>query len=166
MRVFYLDSDHCASSYERWEPLLLQVTKSYKIFGINTMTDCPKCLDDGLNISCLGGKQLNEHVLNEHPTISLEWECDQCNKIFPKLHAWRCHYPKCKGKPDNPLAIYECSECHKKFETKIGLSQHERHAHPSLHNAKRAVEANVPAGKSGRKLIVWTEEELKKLQSY
>jgi len=85
------------------------------------MTDCPKCLEDGLNVSCLGGKQLNERVLKEHPAILLEWECDQCNKVFPKLHSW--HYPKCK--PDNPLAIYECSKCHEKFETKIGLSQHE-----------------------------------------
>ncbi|CAL1672581.1 unnamed protein product [Lasius platythorax] len=48
------------------------------------------------------------------------------------------------------------------FESKIGLSQHERHAHPRVKNTKRAAEAEQPAEKCGRKLTVWSAEELER----
>ncbi|XP_070171308.1 uncharacterized protein [Polyergus mexicanus] len=52
------------------------------------------------------------------------------------------------------------------FKSKIGLSQHERHARPKTRNAKKAAEAEQPAEVGGRKLTVWTVEELEQLSQF
>lgn len=149
----------------QWDPIPILVIQPLTIQGsIDAVIDCPKCSEQNRNISCIGAKQLNEHMMEQHPQIEVAWQCDQCEKSFSKIHAWRCHYPKCKGKTVNPLATFNCTSCEASFESKIGLSQHERHAHPKLRNAKRAAEAEQPAARGGRKLTVWSAEELERLE--
>ncbi|XP_011884060.1 PREDICTED: uncharacterized protein LOC105571198 [Vollenhovia emeryi] len=148
-----------------WDPVPIRDTEPLTIQGeINAVMSCPVCLESGQNIDCLGAKQLNDHISKEHPTISVRWMCESCHKILPKIHAWRCHIPKCKGEIDNTQRAHKCLECPRTFDTASGLSQHERHAHPKSRNAKRAELAEKPTERAGRKLTVWTEEELERLE--
>lgn len=161
-------SDACvpgALSDGRWDPIPIRITQSYDIQGsIDAAVGCPRCLERGLDINCIGSKQLNKHIFKEHPEMQVNWLCDQCGKSFPKIHAWRCHHIRCKGKSDNHQAMHKCESCPMKFDSKIGLSQHERHVHPDLRNIKRTAEASKPTEGAGRKLTIWTAEELEELE--
>lgn len=153
-----------ASSYGLWDPIPIRVNQAFNIQGsLNAIIDCPKCVENGLNVSCVGSKQLNEHILNAYPTILVNWMCERCDKTYPTIHSWRCHYPKCRGSVLNQAAEFKCSDCPMAFSTKIGLGQHERHAYPKTRNAKRAALLEKPSEKGGRKLTVWTAEEIELL---
>ncbi|GCB82841.1 hypothetical protein scyTo_0023351, partial [Scyliorhinus torazame] len=49
--------------------------------------------------------------------------------------------------------------CEKRFTTKIGLGQHERHEHPALRNEKR-LESSRVMSKPGRRDQKWSTEEV------
>lgn len=91
---------------------------------------CPTCLTQGLNDISLGSRNLDKHFKSRHPSINLSWSCRGCCKVLSSVHAWRCHVAKCPGPNRAPDDNLECLECSKKFRTKSGLSQHERHDHP------------------------------------
>lgn len=131
-------------------------------------TPCGVCVSRGRNIVCLDFKNLVEHLNVHHKCVEIIWACRQCNKRFPKAHGWRCHFPKCKGQPTRQPAVeaFRCELCSDSFDTRIGLSMHERHKHPRLRNRKRMELAERINKTPGRKATVWSEEEvdlLKKL---
>lgn len=147
-------------SYGRWDlrplrkPRVLQIEAS-----LEAAIGCPACSGSDVNVVFLGGKQLDAHIQKHHPTTRVEWKCELCPKTFPKLHAWRCHFAKCKGVTIIPPTPFLCDQCTAGFESKSGLSQHERHAHPNIRNEKRAADYN-PSAKGGKKLTIWTPAEL------
>ncbi|CAL1672522.1 unnamed protein product [Lasius platythorax] len=118
----------------------------------------------GLNISCIGSRQLNVHMEKEHLMVHIIWSCAKCSKRFPKVHAWRCHYAVCKGEVGSPAGLHQCEGYPRSFNSRTALSQHERNEHSNIRNQERTDKAERPAGVSGRKLTVWTEEELRKLK--
>nr|XP_015221426.1 PREDICTED: uncharacterized protein LOC107079738 [Lepisosteus oculatus]XP_015221427.1 PREDICTED: uncharacterized protein LOC107079738 [Lepisosteus oculatus]XP_015221428.1 PREDICTED: uncharacterized protein LOC107079738 [Lepisosteus oculatus] len=78
----------------------------------------------------------------QHNEISLEFQCSNCNN----LHSIQCHLPKCKVKTDKSIkeneGEWKCNICNINFQTKSGLSQHKRHAHPDTRNSERIQELN------------------------
>lgn len=120
---------------------------------------CPKCQQEGINFMHVKATELAKHFEEKHLSVRASWECTGCNKIWDKIHAWSCHWPHCKKKIPEELA-YKCENCEKSFETRVGLSQHERHEHPVVRNSKRIAEASREPGKKGALLNIWTEEEI------
>ncbi|CAL1671655.1 unnamed protein product [Lasius platythorax] len=61
-----------ASSDGRWNPISIRVPQPFYIQGsIDAVIDCSKCSGKKQIICCIGAKQLNEHVLKEHPACKL-----------------------------------------------------------------------------------------------
>ncbi|KMQ93079.1 reverse transcriptase [Lasius niger] len=154
-----------ASLDGRWD---LRPIRAKQTYDIQESTDatlcCPKCSELGLNISCIGSRQLNVHMEKEHFMVHIIWSCAKCSKRFPKVHAWRCHYAVCKGEVGSPAGLHQCEGYPRSFNSRTALSQHERNEHSNIRNQERTDKAERPAGVSGRKLTVWTEEELRKLK--
>lgn len=104
-------------------------------------------------------KDLVCHYRKQHNNIEIELKCSSCSKTFAGMKNWNGHRPKCKG----PLIIidrlFKCTECEQSFDSRIGLSQHERHEHPKIRNLRRQVEAEKPHGIPGRREHVWNQEE-------
>lgn len=148
-----------------WDPVPILTMQTYNVRAKleEATIACPKCNEEGVNISCLGVKQLNNHVIKEHSGAQISWICDQCDKTFSKLHSWRCHFPKCKGEQGNTYE-YKCDNCPMAFKTKSELSQHERHTHPETRNKKRTTEAEGPIEKGRKTLKVWAADELERLE--
>lgn len=127
-------------------------------------TPCAGCLRKGRTMTFLSIGDLTAHLTTHHIRSATVWVCSQCGKSFPKAHGWRCHYPKCKGvTKEGPSKSFACEECDETFETQIGLSMHERHRHPALRNKRRREQAERPKKTPGRKITVWTPEEVARL---
>ena len=83
---------------------------------------------------------LHEHMIGTHSDSLVEYVCAECEYVSMRPHGLKCHIPKCKGKTVlmNVELEFSCEACERSFATKRGRSQHERHAHPTVRNAKRA----------------------------
>nr|CAI5842034.1 unnamed protein product [Callosobruchus analis] len=68
----------------------------------------------------------------------------------------------------NAQVSFSCGNCSATFPTQIGLSQHERHVHPSVRNQKRLATAAAPrkrtVGERSSRPKIWTEEEEQRLR--
>nr|CAI5817333.1 unnamed protein product [Callosobruchus analis] len=68
----------------------------------------------------------------------------------------------------NGQVSFSCGNCSATFPTQIGLSQHERHVHPSVRNQKRLATAAAPrkrtVGERSSRPKIWTEEEEQRLR--
>lgn len=130
---------------------------------------CPICSRSRINLMFLRPQKLNEHFSNHHLDKGISWCCRNCNKAFNKLQGWFCHHSKCKGLEAVNTATkeFKCEVCTSSFDTKRGLSTHERLMHPNLRNTKRQA-TNMPLntvridGRSRR--AVWTQEEVELLK--
>ena len=130
----------------------------------NGLTSCPTCLLGGQNVAFTKPTELNKHIGDKHHSIRPTWKC-VCEETFPKVHAWSCHRPHCKGRIEPKE--FQCDQCSQSFATQVGLSQHERHNHPKARNEKRRSEAksqeNAPRRKQGPPSVL-SEEELRQLK--
>lgn len=77
------------------------------------------------------------HVRTMH-TETLAFECEGCRKGYASKHAALCHVPKCTGPEVPPPNAVRCEICLRYFRSRMGLSQHERTAHPQVRNEARA----------------------------
>jgi len=120
-------------------------------------SQCVLCVDRDKNTLYLNTKDLADHFATHHVRASVQWTCARCEKSFPKVHGWRCHYVKCKGMPGDQLAQpFKCQICNESFEKQVGLSMHERHMHPAVRNRKRMELAEKLKKVLGRKASIWT----------
>jgi Reverse transcriptase (RNA-dependent DNA polymerase) len=93
------------------------------------------------------GLELKDFVLHhttQHSDLPIEYVCNECEKIYEgaeRRHAALCHIPKCPGRKAATQPVHTCSACPMTFDSSTGLSQHERHVHPALRNAKRTASA-------------------------
>uniref|UniRef100_W5NKD0 Reverse transcriptase domain-containing protein n=1 Tax=Lepisosteus oculatus TaxID=7918 RepID=W5NKD0_LEPOC len=87
-----------------------------------------------------------QHYINKHHEVSLEYQCSKCNTTNKNLHSIQCHLPKCKGETDKATKENE-GKWNSNFQTKSGLSQHKRHAHPDTRNNERITELNTTKNK-------------------
>lgn len=121
---------------------------------------CKKCTNNDRRF--LRDVDWAKHMGEQHPEYKIMWRCAECGKDFEKIHGCKCHLPKCKGRQEQVESGISCIACGSVFKTKRGLSQHERHRHPNLRNAKRVEAANPPARPNNR-ASVWTEAEVQLL---
>ena len=122
---------------------------------------CPCC---GNRTGKMSG--LIEHLKRVHGRKKVLFQCAKCGKTNVKHHSIACHYPKCKGiETSAPVEGWTCEECGRTFDTKIGLGQHKRFAHPVVRNIER-IAASRPEECSARGVHrqCWTEEEVELLQ--
>lgn len=115
---------------------------------------CPVC---GLNI--MGAWTLSKHLKSRHKKAKVMYTCLKCDWNSSNCHAVACHAPKCKGTNSVKEKNEKCDQCGKGFETKRGLSQHARHAHPMIWNDKKLAKHKSKAiikrhGKAGTKIAV------------
>jgi hypothetical protein len=103
-----------------------------------------------------------KHAEQKHSNRTITFKCHMCSKVYKSKHAALCHIAKCKGQPTEVVGALSCSACGKSFASNRGLSQHERHEHPSLRNTAReaASTRNIShkSPKGYRK--VWSKEEI------
>lgn len=99
-------------------------------------------------------KELRKHVSNKHKGFYLKTYCSKCDKEA-EYHNIACHYAKCKGRPQKGVLQFLCSFCDLRFGSKIGVSQHARHAHPRAQN-----EARLAALASIKPSKLWSQEEI------
>jgi hypothetical protein len=86
-----------------------------------------------------------------------------CNKLYQTKHGVQCHLPKCTGPPKEPQeGNYACEHCSRRFNSQRGLSQHERHEHPTVRNEAREATAIATKGRPKPKGfgLVWSREEI------
>lgn len=125
----------------------------------NNTAHCILCRNKNKSLSFLSLKDLLGHYDKHHNNTKTALKCLACAKVFPGIKNWNGHRPKCKGFQQESDKAFKCTECALTFDTQMGRSQHERHAHPNLRNAKRREEAERPHGVPGRRDYVWTSEE-------
>uniref|UniRef100_A0A8C0TZ11 Reverse transcriptase n=1 Tax=Cyanistes caeruleus TaxID=156563 RepID=A0A8C0TZ11_CYACU len=117
---------------------------------------CPCC---GVKMNKMLG--LIDHLLRTHGIRECKFKCAKCDLENTNFHSIACHYPKCKGKTKEPSpGKWPCNVCQMSFQTKIGLGQHKRKAHPAIRNQER-IEAAKPKETSARGAHkkCWSEEE-------
>uniref|UniRef100_A0A803VHT8 Reverse transcriptase domain-containing protein n=1 Tax=Ficedula albicollis TaxID=59894 RepID=A0A803VHT8_FICAL len=118
---------------------------------------CPCC---GTRINSVLG--LIEHLKGSHGKKRICFRCVKCGKEGTNYHSVVCHFPKCRGPETEaaPAGEWICEVCGRDFQTKIGLGQHKRHAHPLLRNQER-IAASHPKETSNRGAHkrCWTKEE-------
>lgn len=119
---------------------------------------CTLCLENSRNLIFIDLKNFVIHCQNEHLIDEIKWKCGRCERLWPGLHNWQCHFPKCKGEV-RQVKSHKCEKCEESFDTKIGLSMHERHMHPSLRNHKRQMVHERERLPAGTKATVWTVEK-------
>lgn len=66
----------------------------------------------------LAGETVADHMRLSHPRIKIWRRCAQCIKAFEKLHGYRCHLPKCKGRKDPENGEDKCSSRESAFKSK------------------------------------------------
>ncbi|CAK9799114.1 Retrovirus-related Pol polyprotein from type-2 retrotransposable element R2DM [Anthophora plagiata] len=123
---------------------------------------CKRCEAKGLNRLFLQESKFKAHMDEQHSEAIIIWRCTLCGKDFAKLHGCRCHLPKCsKGLSMRSAAMIKCDLCNEAFETRRGVSMHERHRHPELRNAKR-IEAEWTRSRNrpGNRASAWSQEEV------
>ena len=124
---------------------------------------CPLCPS-----ACTHFRELKSHFAKQHPTWVLKAKCRPCG-FTGEFHSVRCHQPKCKGSADQSASTdlkFKCALCAKSFQTKPGLGQHERHAHPVARNKCRILSTRPEASEKAcgeRKKNIWAEDDIRKL---
>ena len=77
------------------------------------------------------GNDASMHMKNVHG-IEDGWICSKCDGEYPSIQGVSGHYSRCSGQA--PLEAmdkeHKCMYCKKSFDTKIGLGQHKKSAHP------------------------------------
>lgn len=118
---------------------------------------CPCC---GTRLDCM--KSLIEHLKRAHGVKRTRFRCSKCGREGFNFHSIACHVPKCKVTTVEtaPAKGWTCEECGRDFNSKIGLGQHKRHAHPLIRNQER-IEASRPKeiNNTGAHKKCWTKEE-------
>ena len=113
------------------------IAKTVKIaIPAGRRVECP-ILD--CNIVRCSYRNFEEHMALMHKEWKLIAMCKKCGWTQERLHpVVPTHTPKCPGvaAPREELP-YTCTQCPKRFPTKSGLSQHERHVHKEMRNIKR-----------------------------
>jgi hypothetical protein len=102
------------------------------------------------------------HISLSHKESRIRYQCTKCSKIYLSKHGALCHIPKCTGpKVAEGRNAVKCT-CGRSFNSRVGLSQHERHEHPLVRNAARAEAAKKPPGNPRSKGFgqVWSKEEI------
>ena len=101
----------------------------------NTQFNCHICI-----FECIKARELMEHMNLQHKANELVLRCKLCKLTFDKVHRLECHAPRCKGPPQQKTESshpYQCDVCKERFKSLSGRSQHERHEHPAIANARR-----------------------------
>ena len=124
------------------------------------ITNCESCLARNKRFEFLSAKEMNVHYKEEHPNIVGKFRCRNCGRECRSLPSWNAHKGKCRGRPQVQRGDFPCTACDMIFLTKRGLSTHKRHVHPVIRNEKRTEEANRPLGLPGRRMHVWSLEEI------
>ncbi|CAL7932908.1 unnamed protein product [Xylocopa violacea] len=128
---------------------------------------CPLCSMGNSNIGFLCLKDFRKHLEESHAGCQQQWVCGVCHASFSKCHAVLCHRPKCRGPPQPKVTLeHACDACGASFESKRGLSTHERKAHPDIRNEKRRDQATRRDVDHSAKLTVWTLDEIQALKEY
>ncbi|KYQ48087.1 hypothetical protein ALC60_12877, partial [Trachymyrmex zeteki] len=100
---------------------------------------CQVCINDGRgNFMALRLNDEIEHAAERHGGLEVCYVCQKCGKKYKSKHPAVCHAPKCTAPKPPPVPGHTCTTCGRVFETRMGLSQHERHEHPAARNAARA----------------------------
>ncbi|CAK9829662.1 Retrovirus-related Pol polyprotein from type-2 retrotransposable element R2DM [Anthophora retusa] len=123
---------------------------------------CKGCDRKGLNRQFLQEATFQKHANEQHSDLIIIWRCSACQKGFPKLHGCRCHLPKCKGRQvPTGAAMIKCDLCEEAFETRRGVSMHERHRHPELRNTRRVEsQGSQSRNRPGNRASAWSQEEV------
>ena len=82
---------------------------------------------------------LHDHMTGRHPEYQVEYFCSDCDYVSGRPHGLLCHAPKCKSRAVRAPRVlgFPCEACERSFASARSRSQHERHAHPRVRNAKR-----------------------------
>lgn len=113
-----------------------------------------------------GPVKAQEHFAKFHRDVSLLFQCEKCDRSNPNPRSILSHTTKCRGVAPCALPAngdHECGLCGKVFDTTSGLSQHKRHQHPVERNEERIAAVSQPARKKGRRLQIWSQEEIERL---
>ncbi|XP_015596162.1 uncharacterized protein LOC107268173 [Cephus cinctus] len=140
--------------------LVTAITAPLPVGGI----ECPVCARNNNHILFLDMTLFSRHISQQHPQTDTKWACRICGKLWERLHPWRCHFAKCKGKPAERQDGHKCDSCGMFFATGVGRSMHERHMHPEIRNAKRRMAAEAPRLPAGRSTTVWSDQEIVQLK--
>uniref|UniRef100_A0AAY4C4B0 Reverse transcriptase n=1 Tax=Denticeps clupeoides TaxID=299321 RepID=A0AAY4C4B0_9TELE len=113
-----------------------------------------------------GPMKAQEHFVKFHRDVPVVFSCGKCGKGDQNPRSILSHHAKCKsGAPQtSPARGHECTLCGQSFGTISGLSQHKRHVHPTERNEERIVAASQPSKKKGRKLQLWSQQEIERLR--
>jgi uncharacterized C2H2 Zn-finger protein len=99
------------------------------------------------------------HITLAHKNSEIKFKCTKCGKIYRTKHGALCHIPKCPGpKIIGSTTVLTCITCGKRFKSRIGLSQHQRHEHPLIRNEARKEKENRPQPKGFGH--TWMREEI------
>ena len=106
-----------------------------------------------------------QHFRTHHQTTNVLFTCSRCKKIYNTKHAALCHIPKCPGAREELATGIQCDACKQFFNTRRGLSQHERAAHPLVRNTKRQdaarpAQPRPPAKGYGK---IWTKADVDRM---
>ena len=99
-----------------------------------SVTACHLCSQDFVKLNALHG-----HTTGRHPKYRVEYFCSDCDYVSERPHGLLCHAPKCKSRAVRAPRVlgFPCEACERSFASARSRSQHERHAHPRVRNAKR-----------------------------
>ena len=109
---------------------------------------------------------LKDHLTETHGLRDIIFRCRLCRTTFERVHRLECHAPRCKtgkGSPSETLHPEKCETCTRRFPTKSGKSQHERHRHPETANQRRINAAKLEAQRKRDKRHA--PKELEKLEA-
>ncbi|XP_076397910.1 uncharacterized protein LOC143266162 [Megachile rotundata] len=129
--------------------------------SLSNQIKCIACQLNGIDRRFLHETQFKDHAEKQHPKLKIKWRCVACGKEFEKLRGCRCHIPKCKVETRQPeVEQFKCESCQESFASKRGLSQHERHRHPTIRNTKRIENSTTDNRKNlTARATVWTKVE-------
>jgi uncharacterized C2H2 Zn-finger protein len=121
---------------------------------------CSICAESGKgNFMALSLSDEINHITLAHKKSEIKFKCTKCGKIYKTKRGALCHMPKCTGaNVMESTNILKCITCGKSFNSKVGLSQHQRHDHPLIRNAARKEKENRPKPKGFGQ--TWRKEEI------
>lgn len=153
-----IDDDHANSQgneMEQWTDLPL-----------SGYIKCRFCAEEGPETCFMNEAQFKEHIELKHPERKAVWRCAACRRHFEKLHGWRVHASRCKGRETGNEAgdrQVKCQVCGETFRTQAGLGQHERYRHPQVRNLARQAKGNRGRNGPGNRASAWSKEEVELL---
>lgn len=122
---------------------------------------CSVCLHTAeRNFLALSLNDAIKHATQRHEGSTLIFKCTNCDKEYVSKHAAQCHRPKCTGRVVPPPGAVRCDICGAYYKSKMGLSQHERTAHPDVRNKKRAGTSNADQRERRVRQGGFTKEEV------